>query len=769
MGTGLPWLLLLALAHPPATAQAREHLRLWGQVRLDGQGVPGAEVVVAGRDTCLCDDQGNFSFSDVPAGPLHMRVSGVGLQTLRRRMWLRREAFLPVDMCRLNRLADHVPLDSLRTYPADLALAWDLDSDGAADLWGSRPLDEAVQSFAGGLPVQDGWGGLWPAGGARVQPQLWQPLQPDLSAGASSLEGALVPPGESTDNSVDVEVLSGGATGTQACLRRPLGLWQEAGLQAGVQAAPGNRAGRWLAFDHSWTPLGTLRVEHRAALDQTEWQGLGDQAPRLWWPQASSRAWRDAGVDMRQLSWRTQAHATPARGLELGAHLWWRRRDLNGGGWELDRVLHRLPAADSISALAEAWFPTRRRETRHARGLGISLQQTHNRGRLQGAFLVETQRRQQENRLDSTIWTPAGLHPWVVLEEEQVRVEARLVDQWSLSRVLMATAGLDLRYAFHELQRRPVGWFQLSAVPEVGFNRDLLALEPRLALEWLPSPNHTLQLAWQRRHPLTSPAGMWDLGASVERLLDTPLWVAYGSEEEWENRLPSPILDEVSLRVARSGNLARVRAGIWVRRWQDFPLAGWVDEGKTPDPAVLTSTLDPLQAGLDAGLRLAHAAWRVELDGGWSWTRLAARLWRPLPDSDLLGVRDETLRRLPGEPAWRGRLAGTVRLAWKDLRVEPRLSLVGMGPRDPGNQAGWTRETPASLRLDADVDLGLNLRPGRPSAWGLTVWGRNLGADPHAGVAWVEWRAAERQALRHELDGAGRSVGLRLSWVPAHE
>ena len=758
-------LLTAALLLSATMVHARETLRLWGQVRLDGHGVPGAEIVVAGRDTCVCDEGGNFSFPDMPFGPLHMRVSGSGLQTLRRRMWLRREAFLVLDMHRLNRVVDQFPLDSLHTLPASLALPWDLDSDGDPDLWGARPLDGAVQTFPGGLPGHDGWGGLWPTGSALVRPDTWQPLQTDLLRTAHGLEGALLPHREQTDTRVDVEARGGGGTRIQASLGRSTALWHQVGLQAGTQAAADHRDRQWLVVDHRWIPWGTLRVEQRAALDLAARDGLVGQTPRLWWPLASSRSWRDTRVESRQFSWETQAHASPAKGLEMGARLWWRGRDLDGQGWELDRVLHRLPMADTISATDEDWFPTWRRDTRHAAGLVLSLQQSHPRGWLQGALHLESQRRRQENRLGTTAWTPGGLAPWVALEEEQVRVEARLVDQWSLSRAWVALAGLDLRYAFHELHRRPVGWFQLSHVPEVGFNRDLLALEPRLSLEWRPTPRHSLQMGWQRRHPMTAPAGMWDLGSSVERLMDTPLWVAFGSEEEWENRLPSPLLDEVSLRAARGGSKSHARAGVWLRRWQGFPLAGWVEAGATPDPAVLTGALDPLQAGLDASLRLSRAAWRVELDGRWGWTRLAARLWRPLPDSDLLGVRDETLRRLPGEPTWRGRLSGAVSLAGKELRIDPQASLVGMGPRDPGNQVGWTREIPASLRLDAEVVL----RASRHPAWGLTLWGRNLGADPHARVAWVEWRAAERMALRHELDGAPRTVGLRLSWEPGRE
>lgn len=756
-------LTALLLAAWTSGALAADELRLWGQVRRDGQGVPGAQVVVAGRDTCRCDEGGNFSFPAMPRGPLTIRVAAPGLQTLRHRLWLRREAFLSLDMSRENQLARHFPLDSLATVPAALALPWDLDGDGDSDLWGTRPLDDPVQAFPGGLPAVDPWGGLW-SGGLDADPaRLWQPFQPDLPRAATGLEGALVPGPEGLPTHVQAEWRGGGESRLQGGLSRPLGLWQELSLQAGLRQGKPGQDGRSGQLAHVWHPAGTFRVEQRVALDQADWEDLDGQAPRFFWPQASGRSWLDTRMQARQASWQAQAVASPAAGLELAGRLWWRRRDLDGGGREWDRVLHRVPAADSIASLAEAWFPTRRAESRHAAGLGLALEQAHARGTLQGSLQLETQRRSQEASLGSTPWTPGGLDPWLSLEEQHVRVEARLVDQWRLNRLLILLAGLDLRYAFHELHRRPVGWFQLSSVPEVGFNRDLLALEPRLALTAALTPNRTLQLAWQRRHALTTTTGMWDLGASVERLGDTPLWVAYGSEEEWENRLPSPLLDEVSLRGSARGDLLQGRGGLWLRRWQGFPLAGWVNEGETPDPAVLTRALDPLQAGLEAGLRLARGAWSVELDGSWSWTRLQGRLWRPLPDSGLVGMRDQTLRRLPGEPGWRARLAAATRWeGWHGLRWEPRVEIIGLGPRDPGNQAGWTRETPASLRLDAE----LVLRPGGASPWSLALWGRNLGADPHSSLAWVEWRPLERVALRHEAEGAARTVGLRLRWEP---
>jgi hypothetical protein len=233
-----------------------------------------------------------------------------------------------------------------------------------------------------------------------------------------------------------------------------------------------------------------------------------------------------------------------------------------------------------------------------------------------------------------------------------------------------------------------------------------------------------------------------------------------------EALLPSIQLDEVSWVGARAlGPAVQLKLGLWGRSWRNLPLAGWTRRGSVLDPSQLTQPMDAFQGGVDARLTLRGGHWHGSLQGRWNRAQLQGMLWQPLADTSLWLGRNATLHRLPGEAAWSAVLDVGSRHERVGLRMEPSLSVQGMGSRDPENQSGWTRELPASIRVDAELQLALLAQP----AWTLTLWGRNLGQDSHAALGWVEWRAAESVYVRHDLPSTARLLGLRLSWEPRHE
>lgn len=758
----------------PALLQAREPMRLWGQVRHGSAAVPGAQVIAANQDTCRCDEHGNYSFPALSHGPLQLRVQAPGYAPLRLGWWLRQEAFLALSLQRERHPAGGFPADSLAERSAALAVWHDLDRDGREDHAGARPLQAPVQLLENGLPREDAWGGSWPAASPRVSlgdasRPAWQPSGTDGFFSNTELGGWASGAPPHPLPSFWLEQKGDGTSSLGGGVTRALGLWQEASLRARVErtadrSADLGRSGQVLdlGLGHRWLSTHALSFEQGLLLSQARRRDLSSTTPYLWLPAASLEAWRGARLEQSQLSWLGRASWLPTEGTAGELLLWWRRRSQDAQGEEWDRVLHRLLPSEAQGAPDWIWFQTRREEVRRAVGMRAALQQEHERGWLQGALSFESHTRRQDASVGRQSWLPAGRNPWLALEEQTLLLEARLRDHWDWTPRLAFEACLDLRYHFYELRRLPVGLFQLSDVPEVAFNQDLLALEPRCALDWRPG-TWRVEAAWQRRLAMLGPQEAWDLGRSLERLTDLPLVAAIGSEGELETVLPAESRDRVQLAAMRSFTPAlRLNLDVWGERVRHLPLAGWTRRDASLDPSQLVQPLSGLQGGLTGGLRLKGADWHLLLEGRWSCARVEGILWRPLADTSLWVGRPAVLRHLPGEPAWVALLEGGARLRGKGWEARPLVQVHGLGARHPENQAGWSAELPATLRLDAELGLSLSSRP----AWSLTLWGQNLGGDTHPASAWLVWRAAEQTPRRSTLAATGRLLGLRLSWEP---
>ncbi|MFA7331505.1 MAG: carboxypeptidase-like regulatory domain-containing protein [Candidatus Delongbacteria bacterium] len=767
MGATLPALLAL-----PMRLEARSTLRLWGQVQHQAAGVPGAQVIVAGRDTCRCDEFGNYSFADLPMGPLQLRVSAPGFAPLRQRLWLRKEAFLTLELQLERHLTEGFAADSLQLPGAGLAAPRDLDRDGREDAAGWQPLAQPVQVQQDGLPREDPWGGLWLESDTGPTPTGeraagWQPLGLEGFFSNRGLTGWRQARPRATGPALWLERPLAGALAAGGRTRLRLGLWHELDLQARLEQASGQapelgrgQGGAQGVVEHRWLAARHLLLGQTLQLGRLERRRLSTELPRLWLPQASLEALAEAELRQRQLAWQGRATWLPAGGGTGEVRLWWRERRQETRGLELDRPTHRLLVTGDLPE--RAWFDTRRVERRRALGLRMALEQAHARGLLQGAVGVESHHRRLDAALGANPLLPGGRDPWLALDEDDLLLEARLRDRWDWTPRFSFEACLDLRYHFYELRRRPVGLFQLGDVPDAAFNQDLLALEPRLALLLRPG-SWGLDLAWQRRLSMAGPGGAWDLGRSPDRLWDLPLVAPVGSEGELETLLPAIQLDEVALRGQRPlGRSIRLNLGLWGRSWHNLPLAGWTPRESTLDLAQLLRPLNALQAGLEAGLRLEGRAGHGSLEGRWSRLRAEGRRWRPLPDTSLWVGQEAVLRRLPGEAAWSARLEAGTRLSLAGWSLAPAVQVSAMGARDPENQAGWTPELPGAAWLDAE----LRLEHARTPGWSLALWGRNLGRDPHPAAGWVDWRAGESVAVQRTLAAPGRLLGVRVAWEP---
>ena len=762
---------LLALAQP---ASATGH-RLWGQVRDPAGGVAGAEVIVAGLDTCLADPFGNYAFSDLPAS-CRLRVQAPGLTPLRTRIWLGREAFLPLDLWPPRHLGEGFAEDSLRRLdPFPITGMVDLDGDARPDRQGWQAQEAPRQELRAGLPRQDPWGGLWPEDpqpDGDLRPASERSLGAQLlgfpalfsASGAAGVTIETLPPPARTAIWWGASPAAGREAGGQAALG--VGLWQRIWAQGrladddhAATAAGARRRQGALTLGHDWLVAPRLQLEQRVTGGSQSRRDLVTDDPGLWLHQPSMSRW-EGDLRQRSLSWQGLARWSPSASLGADLLLWTRRRAQEAEGREWDRVLNRLRPEDAVDAPGHAWFAARRAERRRSGGLRAALEQRHERGLLQVALELERQQRWLDASLSGDSLLPGGSPDWISLREDMTALTGRLLDRYQWSPRLALEACLDLRYAYDEQVRRQVGLFQLSQVPQVAFNQDLLSLDPRLALRLRPARLEA-ELYWQRRRLISSPAGWWDAGRSPESLLDTPLVAAVGADQVIESLLPAVQVDQSGCWVRTGQPLLQVRLGLWGQAWRDLPLAWWTATERAFDPDQLRQPLDARQAGIDLRIESRAGSWSASLQGAWRRAWLEGIWWRPVADTSLWVGQQRRLERLPGVPDWACAAELSRRGQGPVLRLDPLLRLRWQGARDGENSAGFL-QVPARANLDASLEARLLRWPD----WRLSFWGRNLTDDlaPES-ATWV-WDTVARRGRRVEIASAGRCLGLRLTWSP---
>jgi hypothetical protein len=750
-------------------ASPPEVLRLWGQVRDAGGGVPCALVVAVGQDSCLTDEHGNYAFDRLPMGPCHLLVRAPGHETLRMRFWLRREAFLPIELAARATLAAGFAEDSLRLiHPVTAGGRVDLDGDGRPDRAGDSPLLHPRQRLIDLLPAEDGWGGVWPArveGGVLTPAGGLHAMGHPAFFGVRVREGVdLTPEPPTVRQAVWMEAAGGRGREGGLHLGQSLGAWHRLTLDASVRAQePVPHGGREhqhhdLALGHRWLAAPRLTLNQQFRIAQSRRDDITTTLPGLYLPLCSAEEWRQVDLSSRELSWSGRAAWVPSFQHRSEVLLWVRHRRQESAGLELDRVLDRLLPAVGLSSGQRHLFSTRREDERKAWGLRAALEQRHVRGRLQLGLELEQQARTMAGSMSADSLLTTGRHPWLQVEEQTTNLATGLRDRWHWSSALALEGAMDLRYRYYELRRRRVGLFQQSDVPEIGFNQDLLSLDPRLAI-LVGDGEPRLEVYWQRSRQMSMVPGWWDPGKSVESLWDGPL-IAAVAGGEMEGLLPAPLVDQAGLWAWRPGSTLDLRLGLWGRRWVDLPMPFWTARGQALLPGQLTRPLDAREAGGDLRLDWRLPPLRGALQGSWRRTWLEGLWWQPVPDSSQWISRLRHLDKLPGVPTFSLMAEAGASWCWGGWQVEPALTARWQGERDAGNAPGWPGRLPAALRLDGEAAC----RWQAWSAWRLTLWARNLLDEDAPEAAWLTWAADQRVGRVVTVPAAGRVAGLRVAW-----
>lgn len=788
-------LLLLPFCAAAALAAPLE-LRLWGQV-LDADGRPLRALVVAGDDSCSTDESGNYAFASRPAGWLDLLVRPQGGDSFRKRVYLRREGFLPLAAPRELRLLEDLP-GPAPTRPAGHPAGWgpDLDGDGAADVAGWDPLEEPTRRRLAGLEATDPWN--WPlaapADPGALSTTVWQPAgHPDFFSGSTGTElgtAAAHPSGEplarwgswlrrlptrarTAPPLAGASVAAwGGSAGRQGgSLFLPLGLgpWQELSVESTFDdrttGGDGDRQARRIGLLHRWLlPAGPV-LQHRLNLGRRNVGESGPLDPALWLPGASALELRsldrqadEAAVDGR-LSWPLSADLR----VEAGWRLRWRGLDTRA--LELDRVNLRTVDADDSR---ELWFDTDREDRRRLQGFDAGLDLTHERGRLQMAFGLQEQKREARGALrgvpgDPGLLPAAGVARWSAWDEQRVDVDARLRDVYRLSGAWQADVALDLRYRYDRFDRLPVGNFARASEERLDFSSDLLSFEPRLALR-RERASSRIEAAWSRSRRPLEPFELWDGDQHRDALGAWPqlLQVEDGGFVSNELLLVHPRRDRLELAWWSEGRSAGDRGLVVFGERRDLePLAWAVPESETWTPNRVRQGAPPRwQAGLDAWIAGERAGWRWRLDAAFrrGWAEGLRRV--PGAGSEWLAVDPDAAAWPLTPPAALG--AGLARDA--DL---PRL-----GRLDGAFDARWTsrrsvEEWASGPGLPARFEL--DLRAGwRPR--GLPDWRLGLGVDNLLDDDSPQWARVERLEPLGETrlwtaPTFGRCVWLRLEWT----
>lgn len=760
----MPILLLWGLGTlTHSIAAAPSHFKLWGQVR-DGEsrGIPHA-LVVAGQDSCRADASGNYAFAALPPGPCALHIQADGHEEARAFVYLRKEAFLPLLLHRPRALTRTFATKA-RDLARPLATAgWDVDGDHVPDLahWNSI-TGQAVEGGAG-ISTQDPWADVWlaerPFVGLDSRVTQGTAAFFGVKGGRGAWRGSARGPKD-----LVVEATSAEAGGARFSLEHALGPWHrlEAGGAWGRHSLP-------LAGDEAWSRLMALHLTHRM-LPARDWhvqqdlglateasQGLESAMPAVWLPLSSAESWSRGHLSRRSVSWQGLGVWTPNATLRAEGQAWIRQRGGEARGWEIDRVLDRLPGLGRASSQRHG-FDTRREEQRSAWGLRAALEQAHDRGLLQLGLELESQRRDASAVLGGDSLVAQDGQPWFDLREEQRHFAATLRDQWQVGEHLRLEAALDLRYFYYDLSRQ-----DRQEWPDLAFNGDLLALNPRFAVGLGPQ----VELSLQRRNWLEDPARWWAPGRSPEAARDEALVAVASSTGELEALLPSPQEDELRLCLesAEEEGVFLWRWQLWGRNWKHLALPWWTREGQGYVPERPVQAMDAREAGSDLQLAWHEASWHLSLDATLTRAWLKGWLWRPLADTSLWEWEKQSLKAMPGLPRWQVMLElGHGGLRTGSWSVEPWifLHLQGSSPN------AWTPGVGAEQAANWGWRGHLDLRHAAHPRLSLRLWLRNGWAGQGTQLSYLGWQADLRQGQEVGIAAPPRQAGFTLSWSPRH-
>jgi hypothetical protein len=738
------------------------HFKLWGQVRDEArQGVPFA-LVLAGRDSCRADASGNYAFAALPPGPCALRISAPGHESARDFVYLRKEAFLPLILRKPRQLMRDFASVSSQDASPQWQEALDVDGDHAVDLAGWKsPLGVGVAT-AHGLSSCDPWQDPWLAEAPFVGTN---PTATTLARPFFALKGARHAwEREEIGPSQVLEAGSQGLAGLKLSLAREVGPWHQLEIGGALGRRQLPLAGEdatssrynW-QLRHHWLPAKALQLNQAISGGREELKALSSRAPQVWFPLASIEFLDHCRLTQQSLAWQGLAIWTPGASLRTEVQGWARQRTMESEGLELDRVADRLPSGARPSSQRHN-FQTWRADERMAWGVRGALEQVHDRGLLQLGVELESQRRDSRATLGPDSLVGVAEASWFSLQEEQRHFAATLRDMWRMGEHLHLEAALDLRYFYYDLRRRErYGW------PDLAFNSDLLALNPRVAV----GNGHGWEVSASRRQWQEDPSRWWAPGRSPEAAGDKALVEVADLTGELEALLPSPKEDEVRLHLASAPTAEGLAwsGDLWGRQWRNLALPWWTKKDRSFLPDRPVQALDAQEAGLDLRLAYSRPSWRLTLDATATRGWLTGWLWKWQADSSLWSRQDISLISLPGTPAWQGQMkashAGIFLGGW---RLAPSCVLQLHGVRPNSWAPGMVAEDPANWGWRAE----LMLAPRVASAFQARLWMREGWAAHQSQGHHLLWRADLSQGEDLKLPAPPRQVGITLNWSPRH-
>ncbi len=738
------------------------HFKLWGQVRDEAnQGVPFA-LVLAGKDSCRADASGNYAFASLPPGPCTLRISAPGHESARDFVYLRKAAFLPLILRKPRQLLrDFVSAPSQDPSPL-WQEALDVDGDHQVDLAGwNSPMGFGVAS-KDGLAMSDPWQDPWLAEGSLAGTNL---TAATLARPFFALKGARRA-WERADHEASqvLEAGSQGLSGLKLSLAREVGPWHqlEIGGALGQRQLPlaGEDATssryNW-HLRHHWLPAKALQLNQMLTGGQEELKALNSRAPQVWLPLSSIESLDQGRMTQHSLAWQGQATWTPGATLRSEAQAWVRQRVMESDGLELDRVADRLPGGARPSSQRHN-FHTRREDERMAWGLRGALEQVHDRGLLQLGMELESQRRDSRATLGQDSLVGVADRSWFSLHEEQRHFAATLRDMWRMGESLHLEAALDLRYFYYDLRRQ-----EQSGWPDLAFNSDLLALNPRLAVGNV----HGWEVSASRRQWQEDPSRWWAPGRSPEAAEDKALVEVADLTGELEALLPSPMEDELRLHLASNPTAQGLvwSGALWGRQWRNLALPWWTKEDRSFLPDRPVQSLDAREAGLDLRVACVRPSWRLTLDATATRGWLSGWLWKWQADSSLWSRQDMSLHSLPGTPAWQGQVAAShAGIFLRGWRLAPSGALQLHGARPNSWAPGMVADDPANWGWWAELIFA----PRAASAFHAKLWMRDGWAAHQSQGHRLLWRADLSQGEDLKLPSPMRQVGITLNWSPRH-